>query len=47
MTGREGARRAADAAVVHLLGELGRIPTSGHDLLFNRAGAEVGRIQVA
>jgi len=44
---RDGARRAADAAVVHLLAELGRLPTSGHDVLFNRTGAEVGRIQVA
>ena len=43
---RDGARRAADAAVVHLLAELGRLPMSDHDLLFNRAGAQVGRVQV-
>ena len=43
---RDGARRAADAAVVHLLAQLGRLPTSDHDLLFNRAGTEVGRVQV-
>jgi len=44
---RDGARRAADAAVVHLLVELGRLSTSDRDLLFNSAGAEVGRVQVA
>ncbi len=44
---RDGSRRAADAAVVHLLAELGRLPTPDNGLLFNWTGAEVGRIQVA
>jgi hypothetical protein len=42
-----GTRTAADAAVVHLLAELGRLPTPDNGLLFNWTGAEVGRIQVA
>jgi L-asparaginase II len=44
---RDGARRAADAAVVHLLTELGCLPDEGPGLLRNRAGTIVGRVRVA
>ncbi len=44
---RDGARRAADAAVGHLLTELGRLPDGGPDVLRNRAGTVVGQVRVA
>jgi L-asparaginase II len=44
---RDGARRAAEAAVVHLLADLGRLPDAVPELLRNLAGTIVGEIRVA
>ncbi len=44
---RDGARRAAEAAVVHLLADLGRLPDAVPELLRNRSGTIVGEIRVA
>jgi len=44
---RDGARRAADAAVVHLLTELGCLADEGPGLLRNRADTIVGQVRVA
>jgi L-asparaginase II len=43
---RDGASRAADAAIVHLLAELGRLPASETKSLINRAGTVVGMVRV-
>ena len=44
---RDGARRAADAAVLHLLTDLGCLPDNGPELLRNWAGTIVGQVRVA
>lgn len=43
---RDGAGRAAEAAVVHLLTEIGRLPATGSKSLINRTGTVVGKVRV-
>lgn len=43
---RDGARRAADAAIAYLLADLGRLAPTGPESLANRAGTPVGEVRV-